>query len=68
MRDVASISGGRAFTADDVEELSLVYEQLGSRIGYRRQQRELTAAFSGGALALLGVGALLSLHWFRRLV
>ena len=68
MRDVAAISGGRAFTADDVEELSTVYEQLGSRIGYRDEQRELTAAFSGGALVLLAAGALLSLLWFRRLV
>jgi Ca-activated chloride channel family protein len=68
MRAVAAISRGRAFTAGDVEELSTVYEQLGSRIGYRMQPRELTAALSGGALALLGAGALLSLHWFRRLV
>ncbi|MEA2191881.1 MAG: Ca-activated chloride channel [Solirubrobacteraceae bacterium] len=68
MREVAAISGGRAFSAADVEELSTVYKRLGSRIGYRKQPRELTAAFSGGALALLGVGALLSLHWFRRLV
>ncbi len=68
MRDVASISGGRAFTADNLEELSTVYEQLGSRIGYREEERELTAAFSGGALVLLAAGALLSLFWFRRLV
>jgi Ca-activated chloride channel family protein len=68
MRAVAAISGGRAFSADDVEELSTVYKQLGSRIGYRDEERELTAAFSGGALVLLAAGALLSLHWFRRLV
>ncbi len=68
MRDVASISGGRAFTADDVAELSTVYERLGSRIGYRDEERELTAAFSGGALVLMAAGALMSLLWFRRLV
>ena len=68
MQRVAALSGGRAFTADNLEKLSTVYEQLGSRIGYRKEQRELTAAFSGGALALLAAGALLSLHWFRRLV
>jgi len=67
-REVAAISGGRAFTADTAKNLSAVYEQLGSRIGYRNEQREITAAFSGGALALLAGGALLSLHWFRRLV
>jgi Ca-activated chloride channel family protein len=68
MRDVASISGGRAFTADNLKALSTVYERLGSRIGYRNEERELTAAFSGGAMVFFVAGALLSLHWFRRLV
>ncbi len=67
-REVARISGGRAYTADTAKDLSAVYDALGSRIGYRDEQREITAAFSGGALLLLAGGALLSLHWFRRLV
>ncbi len=67
-RQVAEISGGRAYTAETASNLGAVYEQLGSRIGYREEEREITAAFSGGALALLAAGALLSLHWFRRLV
>ncbi len=67
-RAVAEISGGRAYTADTASNLSDVYEALGSRIGYRDEKREITAAFSGGALALLAGGALLSLLWFRRLV
>lgn len=67
-REVAEISGGRAYTADTAQNLSDVYRALGSRIGYRDEQREITAAFSGGALALLAGGALASLMWFRRLV
>ena len=67
-REVAEISGGRAYTADTAQNLSDVYKALGSRIGYRDEKREVTAAFSGGALALLAGGALLSLAWFRRLV
>jgi Ca-activated chloride channel family protein len=66
--EVARIAGGRAYTADTAKDLSAVYDSLGSRIGYRDEKREITAAFSGGALALLAGGALLSLHWFRRLV
>ena len=66
--EVARISGGRAYTADTAKDLSAVYETLGSRIGYRDEEREITAAFTGGALALLAAGGLLSLHWFRRLV
>jgi Ca-activated chloride channel family protein len=65
---VAQISGGRAYTASTAKNLSAVYESLGSRIGYRNEPREITAAFTGGALALLAGGSLLSLHWFRRLV
>lgn len=67
-REVARISGGHAYTADTAKDLSAVYDALGSRIGYRDEKREITAAFSGGALLLLAGGALLSLHWFRRLV
>ena len=65
---VARLSGGQAYTADTAKDLSAVYEQLGSRIGTREEPREITAAFSGGALALLAAGAALSLFWFRRLV
>lgn len=67
-REIAGISGGRAFSAATAKDLSAVYKQLGSRIAYRDEPREITAAFSGGALALLAGGALLSLMWFRRLV
>jgi Ca-activated chloride channel family protein len=65
---VAQLSGGKAYTADTAKDLSAVYQQLGSRIGTRDEKREITAAFSGGALALLVAGAGLSLLWFRRLV
>ncbi len=34
----------------------------------KTEQREVTAAFAGGALALVALGALLSLRWFGRLV
>ncbi len=67
-REVAALSGGKAYTADTAKDLSDVYEQLGSRIGTRKEPREITAAFTGGAMSLLVVGAALSLLWFRRLV
>ena len=47
---------------------SEVYERLGSQVATERQDREVTAAFAGGALVLLFGGSGLSLLWFRRLV
>jgi Ca-activated chloride channel family protein len=68
MRAVAEASGGRSFTVDDAERLTEVYERLGSQVATEREPREITAAFAGGALLFVAGGALLSLHWFRRLV
>src|SRR4051794_8349193 len=67
LRQIAQISRGRAFTAGDADELSAIYEQLGSQVGRKHVRREVTSAFTAGALALLAAGGLLSLHWFRRL-
>lgn len=65
---IARASGGRAFTAADAGRLSQVYERLGSQLGRKNEKREITAGFAGGALALLLLGAALSLRWFGRLI
>jgi Ca-activated chloride channel homolog len=53
MRQIASVSDGRSFEVDDGDELNAVYEDLGSRIATRDEERELTAAFAGGGALLL---------------
>jgi Ca-activated chloride channel family protein len=66
LRRVASLTGGEFFEAADAEELARVYEDLGSRLGSRRERHEVTAAFAGaGALLVLVAGAI-SAAWFRR--
>jgi Ca-activated chloride channel family protein len=65
---MAEVSGGRAFTAADADRLRQVYERIGSQLGKRNEKREITAGFAGGALALLLLGAAMSLRWFGRLI
>jgi Ca-activated chloride channel family protein len=67
LQRIAELSGGRFFEAADAATLSSVYQRLGSRVAQRDEEREVTAAFAGGALLFLAGGAVLSLHWFRRL-
>jgi Ca-activated chloride channel family protein len=66
LRRLARATGGRFFTASNDAGLRQVYEKLGSRLGHRRQSREITDFFAGGSAALLLVGGVMSALWFRR--
>src|SRR5207244_13127217 len=66
LRQVAQLSGGSFFTATNDTRLREVYERLGSRLGHRRETREITDVFAGGSAALLLAGGALSALWFRR--
>lgn len=67
LRRVAQATRGGFYAAPDGDALSAVYEELGSRIGQVKEEREVTAAFAaGGALLLLAAGAM-SAFLFGRL-
>jgi Ca-activated chloride channel family protein len=66
LRSVARATGGQFFTAADQQSLSQIYEKLGSRLGHRREKREITDLFAGGSAAFLLFGGTLSALWFRR--
>jgi Ca-activated chloride channel family protein len=55
LAEIAKVSGGRAFMAEDNERLSSIYRTLGSQLGTKRVRREVTSSF-----ALLGMGLLLA--------
>jgi Ca-activated chloride channel family protein len=66
LRMLAQVTGGHFFTAPSAAALRQVYERLGSRLGSRKESREITDVFAGGSAALLLVGGALSALWFRR--
>jgi Ca-activated chloride channel homolog len=66
LREVARVTGGRYFAAPDAARLESIYAGLGTRLSSRPEEREVTAAFAGGALVLLLAGGALSLAWFGR--
>jgi Ca-activated chloride channel homolog len=67
LRDIARASGGRAFAAEDAGQLDTVYKRLGSRIGTKKEKREVTAGFAAAGIVLLLAAAGVSLRWFGRL-
>jgi Ca-activated chloride channel family protein len=67
LRQIAATSGGRAFTAQDADALDSVYETLGSKIGTKKEKREISAGFAAAGLLLLGGALFTSLRWRGRL-
>jgi Ca-activated chloride channel family protein len=68
LKEIASASGGKAYTATAGDKLKEIYAGLGTRLSSRSEKREVTAAFAGGALVLLIAAGSLSLRWFGRLI
>ena len=67
LRKIAEASGGRAYSAQDDQQLSTIYRTLGSQLGTRDVKREVTAAFAIGGLVLLLGAAAASMRWAGRL-
>lgn len=66
LQAIAKTSGGEFFAASNDKRLSDVYDALRSRLGHKRQSREITDGFAGGAALLLLAAGALSALWFRR--
>lgn len=57
LRQIAEVSGGKAFTAEDSDSLKSIYKTLGSQLGTKQQKKQITASFAiGGLILLLGAG------------
>ena len=63
----ADSTGGTSFAAESGEELTSVYDDIGSQVGTTTERREVTAAVTGVGLGLALLAALGSLLWSSRL-
>ena len=67
LRNVADLTGGRYFNAQDETDLSQIYEELARERRLEDEEMEVTFAVTAAAL-LLSIGAgTLGLLWFNRL-
>jgi Ca-activated chloride channel family protein len=67
MAQIARLSGGRAFQAEDGGDLADIYKSLGSRVATKKEKREITAAFAAGGGLLLAAAAAFGLRTTARL-
>jgi Ca-activated chloride channel homolog len=65
--EIARMTGGEFSEAKDAETLEQVYEQLGSDLGRKPGEVEVTSWFMAGAAALLLAAGILSAAWSPRL-
>ena len=65
---IADGTGGSYYAAASAEELSSVYRDLGSQIGYTTERREITTWFVGMGLLFAFGAAGVSLLWSNRLL
>jgi Ca-activated chloride channel family protein len=66
LAEVAEMTGGRFFEAPTAEDLTAIYESLGSRVGFTTEEREVTQLFAAAGLVFVLAGAGLAAHWFNR--
>jgi Ca-activated chloride channel homolog len=68
MAAVAETTGGTFFEAFSAEELEHVYDDIGSRVGFETEQREVSLTFVAGAVVLLVLGLGAALVWQGRIL
>jgi Ca-activated chloride channel homolog len=68
MAQIAADSGGQSFNAQTAGQLKSVYRQIGRTVGYDVHHHEITAWFTGIALAIAMLAAIAALIWTQRIV
>lgn len=67
LAEIAAATGGHAFEADSLDELSGAYQDIGGIVGFDEVDKDISGWFVGSGLALLAMAGSLSLLWSQRL-
>ena len=67
LRQIADITDGTYYAADDPDELSAIYDTIDTRLVIKPEPMEVTSLFAGAGVLLLLVGGIASLAWLGRL-
>jgi Ca-activated chloride channel homolog len=67
LAEIADTTGGRAFEAGSLGELSSVYGDIGRVVGYEETIEDLSGWFVGSGIVLLALAGSFSLAWSQRL-
>jgi Ca-activated chloride channel homolog len=67
LQEISRITGGTFTEAADAGQLDGVYKKLGSKVGTKRVEREVTSSFAAAGLVLLLSGLATGLRWRGRL-
>ncbi|MFT3853507.1 MAG: VWA domain-containing protein [Ilumatobacteraceae bacterium] len=68
MQQIAELSGGKAFDATNMSELSSVYRSISAQVGHATEQRELVVWFLAIALILMTIACIGALYWSGRML
>lgn len=66
LKEIAAITEAKFFAAPSAEELTAVYNDLGSKIGFDSKDEEIAYWFAAAAALLVLAAGGLSLLWFNR--
>jgi len=67
LKRVAEATDGAYYNASTEKDLKAIYDNLSTHLVFTKQQTEITAIFTGIAIALSLIAGILSLMWFNRL-
>lgn len=68
LKEIAKLSGGKYFAAEDSASLISVYKSIDLKLKSVKEESEITGILSAGSILLLLIGSALSWVWFGKAV